>query len=63
MARSNLLSVLLYGKNSWIFSEDCGTKGNKYSSTGEHKKVLYIRTRDRPVTFNQCVSYFDSFKL
>ena len=31
LARSNLLSELLYEKSSWHFVEDCGAKVNKYS--------------------------------
>ena len=60
MARSNLLS-----RNIEIhsFCRRFGAKVKKHSKIGEHKIFFYIRGQDHPLALNQCLSYFDSFKL
>ena len=45
------------------FEEDFGAQVNKYSYTGEHKIIFCICCLNHPLTFNQCLSYFDGFKL
>ena len=39
------------------------TNVNKDSIIGEHKNIFCIRGQENPITLNQCLSYFDSFKL
>ena len=48
---------------SIYFVEDFCAQVNKYSHIGEHKNNFCISGLDYPLTFNQRVSYFDSFKL
>ena len=40
-----------------------GAKVNKDSKIGEHDNIFCIRGQENPFTLNQCLSYFDSFKL
>lgn len=50
MAKSYLLSRLLYGKNSWSLKTFI-------------VHLSCIKGQDFPLTFYQCISYFGSFKL
>ena len=45
------------------FVEDFGATVYKYSSIGEHMNIFCIKGQDHPLTFNQCLSYFEKFKL
>ena len=45
------------------FVEDLvGANVNKYSNIGGHKSI-FCREHDHPLTLNQRLSYFDSFKI
>ena len=62
MARSNLLSGLLYGKRSWILSKSLVDKLINTVTLASMRIYFCIRGLDNPLTLNQCLSYFDSFK-
>ena len=62
MARSNLPSGLLYGKSSWILQKVLMQKLINTVQQMGTRIDLCIRGQSHPLTFNQCVSYFDNFK-
>ena len=61
MAKSNLLSGRFIWEEFMDFVEDFGAQVDKYSYIGEHKKIFFfIGGLVHCLTFNQCLSYFDS---
>ena len=62
MARSNLWAFIW--EELMAFVEDLvGANFNKYSNIGGHKSIFCRREHDHPLTLNQRLTYFDSFKL
>ena len=43
--------------------EEFGAELNKYSKINECKNFFCSSGQDHPLTFNHCITYFDSFKL
>ena len=65
-----MMVLSFYGKVEFAFleelknfAEDFGAKVQNTDQQVSTRTVLCIGGQDHPLTFNQCVSCFDSFKL